>query len=241
MKFLGWFVQVLKKGVWVLGFVPALLDYIITYVPTDYIPTFVSNFLEVGATWHQTLVFTLIGLLISAFLVHSQTETKLTEYEYQEPLYELELREVNSEICRSDAHVHVVSTFSMRSLTPWFGYLIRITIGDKGRVTGLENWEVEDIHVDGRLLTNNNLPFSIPQGECKFDVRALAEIKPFTDSQQQKEWEKVMVPVQLLVAYHTQPVGEVSKLLSLDIPVNLAAEFDLVKTQQEKKAAEKTL
>jgi len=35
-EFILWLCQVLKKGIWLLGFLPALLDYVFAYVPADF-------------------------------------------------------------------------------------------------------------------------------------------------------------------------------------------------------------
>jgi len=81
MTFIRWSWKVLTKGFWILGFVPQLLDYISTYVPTAYIPSSIRNLLEKGGNWQLTLVLVGIGLLVSAYLVHLETAQALKEQE----------------------------------------------------------------------------------------------------------------------------------------------------------------
>jgi len=79
MTFIRWSSRVLKKGFWVLGLVPQLLDYISTYVPSQNIPAAIRNLLEKGGNWRLTLILVSIGLLVSAFLVHLETQQALDE------------------------------------------------------------------------------------------------------------------------------------------------------------------
>jgi len=72
-----WIKQILGKWIWILGFTPLVLDYISTYVPSRYIPTMILRLIKEGANWQLTTGLIVIGLLISAFLVHKETKKEL--------------------------------------------------------------------------------------------------------------------------------------------------------------------
>ncbi len=77
MAFANWAKKVLGKWIWVLGFIPLLLDYISAYIPKNSLPEIVRSFINEGANWQLTLGFVVLGLLWSAFLVHEETRKKL--------------------------------------------------------------------------------------------------------------------------------------------------------------------
>lgn len=57
---------------WLLGFLPLVLDYATTYVPRDALPQPISRLIQAGSTWTLSLVLLAIGLLASAYLVHRE-------------------------------------------------------------------------------------------------------------------------------------------------------------------------
>jgi hypothetical protein len=229
MKFIHWSWRVVKRGIWLLGFLPALLDYIAAYVPADYIPENVSTLLETGASPQGSLVLVAIGLLISAFLVHSKTEARLAAYEHQAPEYELKIQEVTSKLCSKDV-LHIECNFSMRSLKPWPGYLSRVVVEDDDQVEELTDWEIERVY---RLHRNvyvplSDWPFPVPQSECDFKVMIHSKVNEPVDLRQRAVWKKTMIPLHLLIEYYTQPVGDVQKLIPLGVQVDLSEEFDSI-------------
>lgn len=79
--FMNWLGKVLKKWLWILGFLPMVLDYIATYIPDEYVPGYIQRIIDKGVGWQFTLVLVCLGLLISAFLVHLETQRALEECE----------------------------------------------------------------------------------------------------------------------------------------------------------------
>ena len=75
-NFVYWSWRVLKKGFWVLGLVPLLLDYISAYIPSQYIPNYIQSLANKGGNWQLTLVLVCLGLLASAYFVHLETVQK---------------------------------------------------------------------------------------------------------------------------------------------------------------------
>jgi hypothetical protein len=72
-QLVSWLGRVLKKGLWLLGLLPTLVDYIVTYFPQADIPAPIRSLTEKGGDIHLTLVLVSVGLVISAFLVHRET------------------------------------------------------------------------------------------------------------------------------------------------------------------------
>jgi hypothetical protein len=77
MAFVYWARKVLSKWIWLLGFVPLLLDYLVVYIPTNYLPEIVRKLIREGANWQLTSGLVVLGLLLSAFLVHEETKKEL--------------------------------------------------------------------------------------------------------------------------------------------------------------------
>ena len=235
---LRWFWRVTKKGFWILGFLPTLLDYIATYVPARYIPGTVSTFLRTGASLRLSLILVAIGVLISAYLVHLETEATLAAYEYQAPEYELEVQEVRSELCQKDV-VHIECDFSMRGLNPWRGYLGRIAVAGENRVKGLAGWEVEDVCRRQRdvYVPISPWPFPIPQSESQLRVTLHARVQGSVNPEPRAAWGKVEIPLRLLVEYDTQPAGHVQKLVPLEVQADLGKELDAIVASQRLETA----
>ena len=77
-------------------------------------------------------------MVMSAFLVHSETQARLAEYEDQEPKYEVTVLEVpGSRICGPRAHVHVSCRFRMKYLSSWSGFLAGAVVEPEKNVGGL--------------------------------------------------------------------------------------------------------
>ncbi|MCD6400879.1 MAG: hypothetical protein J7L73_03015, partial [Anaerolineales bacterium] len=72
--FFSWLVKVLRKGLWLLGFLPTILDYLSTYIPAQYLPKPVSDFLAQGGIWRFTIFLVIIALLFSSYLVFKETD-----------------------------------------------------------------------------------------------------------------------------------------------------------------------
>lgn len=213
-----WLWQVLKKGIWALGFLPQVLDYIATYVPDEYIPSVMERFIESGGNWQLTLILVVIGLLVSAFLVNVQFEEKLAAYEYQEPKYGLNVSKVTTKICSKD-NVHIDCVFTMTNLTLWAGNLddVGVKIGEP-KLAGLEKWELTQ--------KPRKLPREIPNPSDDFGLVLHAKVNNLIQQSQKDDWCNIQIPLYLKISFYTPPIGYVSKLLYLDVPVNLGSEYD---------------
>lgn len=110
--FAAWGWRILKKGVWLLGFLPQLLDYISTYIPSRYVPVYVRGLLEKGGDWRLTLIFMVTGLLVSAFLVHLETQQALKERDLK--IHEFIDEEPNVIVGFQDEIGHLVETYQIR-------------------------------------------------------------------------------------------------------------------------------
>lgn len=64
----------MKKWIWALGFLPLILDYIATYMPSKYIPELVKSILDNGGNWIVTIVFVSFFFVISSYLVYIEIE-----------------------------------------------------------------------------------------------------------------------------------------------------------------------
>jgi hypothetical protein len=118
MTLINWSWKVLKKGVWVLGFVPQLLDYVSTYVPRKHVPDPILNLLEKGGNWQLTLVLVGVGLFASAYLVHLETIQALAERERR--IRELESQRPDIVVGFQDSAGHLVKKLELQlnSLPP---------------------------------------------------------------------------------------------------------------------------
>lgn len=70
----NWTIKILFKGVWVLGFLPQILDFFSTYIPQKNLPPFILNILQHGGNWNLTLILVFLGFLTSSFLVYLDLE-----------------------------------------------------------------------------------------------------------------------------------------------------------------------
>jgi len=112
MTLVHWSWKVLKKGVWVLGFVPQLLDYVSTYMPPKYVPDPILNLLEKGGNWQFTLILVGGGLLASAYLVHLETAQTLEERERR--IGELESQRPHIVVGFQDSVGHLVKKLELQ-------------------------------------------------------------------------------------------------------------------------------
>lgn len=225
-RFLPWWGQVLKKVWWMLGLPPALLDVIHTWIPPHLRPAFLSGLIEWGISWEWSLILVPIGLLISAFLVHSQTQDRLEAYEYQAPEYELPIEEITSKAC--PIGLHVECTFRIESLNCWFGSLAEITVQRDAQIVGLGNWSVDSVyrHIDSAWLPLPGYPLAIAQAGCELQITMHSKIIGEVDREDREHWKEVLIPVQLRIKYFTQPVGDVQRLFPLDVRVSLEQALD---------------
>lgn len=232
MKFVRWLWKVIRKGVWLLGIFPTLLDYISAYIPGDYIPTHVSDFLGTGGSQNLTLFLAAGGMLVGAFLVHLETEARLADYEHQAPEYELKIKEVTSDFCGSGCHVEVHCHLSIMGTNPFKGELEYITVSSEGQIRGLGRWK---IHGAGYGGARSRLPVTVPNSECDLVVVVHAKIEEETPEPSFRDaWKDVEFSLQLMTGYSTQPVGYVQKPLLVNIPIDLGEQFDALAASRRK-------
>lgn len=90
-----WIVRLLRKGVWVLGFIPLLLDLHTSYLLGDSPPVPILQYLERGTTWSLTAVLVPLGLLFSAYLVHRDSQARINELDSRQAHLTLRLFDVD--------------------------------------------------------------------------------------------------------------------------------------------------
>jgi hypothetical protein len=119
----------------------------------------------------------------------------------------------------------------MKATTAWKGSLTDIIVYGESPLKGLRCWEVvriEHLTTHGHF-TQTRLPFAIPHPECDFEIVIRSEISGPVDSEQRKEWENAVIPVNLVMVYSTQPVEDpIQTKLPLNIQVDLGKQFDSI-------------
>ena len=83
VPFVKWAIRVLKKGFWLLGFLPQIIDYIFAFIPADYIPPPVKSFIDSGGSWNLTLTLLALGLIISSYIVYKEVEKEKQDVQIQ--------------------------------------------------------------------------------------------------------------------------------------------------------------
>ena len=107
LQFMNWFIRISKKGIWLIGFIPLLLDYLTTLIPASYLPRPLLNYIEQGGNWNLTLVLVSLGLIISSYLVFLESEQSKEE-----------LAERFKKIADSQPKIHVGFMESNGTTTP---------------------------------------------------------------------------------------------------------------------------
>ena len=72
-----WPVRLLKKWIWVIGLLPLIYDLIVTYIPSTYLPQAMQDLFLEGIRWEFSVVLLSLGFLVSAYLVHRDTQAEL--------------------------------------------------------------------------------------------------------------------------------------------------------------------
>jgi len=206
---------VIKKWIWLLGLLPAVLDIASTYVP---------GFPQIQIPLEWSIGVGCLGLFISAFLVHLDVKSRLATYEYQEPEYDLQILEVSSKVC-SENNIHIVAAFRMTRRNPWPGALMEISLVDSKLPEGVSAGMISKMDykpVDWHCYNMLKFPYVIPPAGCDFEITVHYPVVKPLDLRDRKQWEEVVIHLGLLIGYETQPVGYVQKSVRLSIPVNLA-------------------
>lgn len=251
-SFWNWLRAIFKKWVWVLGLTPLLLDYVSSYIPEQYTPTSVANFLETGTTWQLSLVLFSIGLFVSIYLVHVDNEkryeseytsvkNRLKTYEHHAPEYLMEITDTDVGTCNSGCHVEIKCTIKIEPTNPWTGFLTKVFIRGKHQLMSLSDWEIERVSVNNNTLRDKPLEIKAPKVDLDVKIKSAINHKI---ELVEHEWNEVTIPINLLIEYMTNPVGQVEISKDLLINANLSRVYpSALKHQQirsERMAEENT-
>ena len=214
-----WLWRVAKKLVWILGLLPAALDYGHAYIP---------GFPQVQIPLGWSIAAVILGIIVSTFLVHLDVRSRLAAYQYQEPDYNLEVLSVEAKACAANK-LHVDTEFRVTRANAWPGTLVEISVIDGQLPDGLGAGQVAQMSykpLDFPWTNLLKLPYTIPPVGCDFEVTVHYPVVKLPDIRDVKQWQDAVVRLGLLVEYYTQPVGYTRKCVPLDIGVDLSELHD---------------
>lgn len=128
-----WLLAVLTRFMPLMLLNPDVLDLIRSFIPNQYIPKFLLDYINAGANWTVTTIWIIAALLISAYAVHhhnqkrllatlSGLQNRLSAYEDHEPKYDITVSEV--EIARTcPCHTQINGLISITPQNAWEGEL----------------------------------------------------------------------------------------------------------------------
>jgi len=223
-----YFIRVLEVWiVWVWFFILDALGLVVdTFVPSFSPPR-----------WLYAAIAT-IGFVIANVKLILDYENKLEAYEFQAPEYEWEITGITSDLCKMACHVNIYCDVSIKAIEPWTGYLVKITVPGENPIRGLGNWEVASVsHGESSCNTISRWPLEITGPVLSLRIRIRAEISEEIDSSESDKWKSVMLPVNFVMGYFTQPVGEVQKLKALTIQTDLEEPIQAASDYYKRKAS----
>jgi hypothetical protein len=104
-SFFHWFLRVIRKWFWVLGFLPLAVDLLTTYIPEEYYRYQLKLIL---GNWIVTGMLFLVGFIVSAYLVHiedqkeiAELSERITEVENREPILEVGFLDKRNDLDKS--------------------------------------------------------------------------------------------------------------------------------------------
>lgn len=148
-----WLTRVLTKWIWLIGLLPLVLDFLTAFIPKRYIPNFILSLLEEGTQWEVTLILFSVGLFISAYLVHRETQIQLSNLVTQQANLWLECSKL---VFLHDAPAHTSEGRYQDGLKP-NGLPVRaivsaqIEVHNLGREDGHLDWDLDN---DQTVLSN---------------------------------------------------------------------------------------
>lgn len=214
-----WSCLIVKKWVWLIGLLPAALEFGDTYIP---------GFPRVHVPLEWSIAAGSLGIIVCAYLVHLDVRARLATYEYQEPQCNLEVLSVEAKACAANK-LHVDTEFRVTRANAWPGTLVEISVIDGQLPDGLGAGQVAQMSykpLDFPWTNLLKLPYTIPPVGCDFEVTVHYPVVKLPDIRDVKQWQDAVVRLGLLVEYYTQPVGYTRKCVPLDIGVDLSELHD---------------
>lgn len=220
-----------------------------------YLPKYLVKILEVWIVWVWFVILDTLGLIVDTFVptfspprwlywtiagagfivanakLLLDYEERLEAYEYQAPEYEVQIVNVSTDICRTACHVNVYCDISIKAVTPWTGHLIKVTADGENPIQGLGLWEVHGTWYGDSCASPAHLPLELPDPILNLRIKIRSEISEPIDPPQS---HIVLLPVNLVIGYFTQPVGDVQKIEALTVPVYLQEALQAILAYQEK-------
>ena len=225
-----------------------------------YLPKYFAKILEVWIVWVWFFALDALGLVVDTFVptfspprwlyavipgigfaianvkLLLDSERRLEAYEYQAPEYELEVTDVSSDVCRMACHVNIYCDVSIKATTPWTGYLVKITVPAENPIRGLGNWEVADVSYRERCNRISRWPLEIPDPVLNLQIKIRAVTSDQIDPSESDKWRCVAFPVNFVIGYFTQPIGDVQKLKTLPVQADLEKHLQTVLEYQRRGA-----
>jgi hypothetical protein len=223
MGFIHWIWLVVKKWVWLIALLPATLELLSTYIPW---------FPQVRLSWQWSVGIGLVGLLISAYLVHRDVKAALAIYQDHEPKYDLSVLELETKNCAPE-QAHIECTVRIVNTTLWLGQIEQISLANGKLPTGLSGGIISSQSyqpIGWHCYNMLKLPYLIPQNGVDIQLEIHYSVGKSLDVRFRKSWERMQISINFLVGYETQPVGYIQKSVLLQIPVNLGKVFDELST-----------
>lgn len=218
-EFPFWIKNVLKKWVWLLGLLPIIIDYGSAYVPA---------FPDIELSWRWIVILGGVGLFISAFLVHIDLRKQLSKYEYHEPVYEVEVIDLDARLCTQD-QIHVECAVPIRNQTPWPGRLVRISVSSAELPQGITSVVLETTNYRPLDFLHENhlrLPQEITAAGIEIRPTIHYHIQHPLAEYKRDSWSDWTMDLQLVIGYSTQPIGYVEKLIEISHEMHLEHLFD---------------
>jgi len=113
---------------------PDVLDLIHSFIPNQYIPKFLLNYINAGANWTVTTIWIIAALLISTCAVHrhnqkrlsatlSGLQNRLSAYEDHEPKYDIAVSKVEVVARTCSCHTQIIGLINIAPQNAWEGEL----------------------------------------------------------------------------------------------------------------------
>ncbi len=228
-----WLLSVIKKGVWILGFLPTALDYLIVYLPKDLFPAMLVDFLSQGISPQLSIIFMLSGFAISAFLVYADIQSRLWVYEKDSPHYKIDLVKATSHKSSLGGFIYLNCLFRFTSTTPWSASLRQIAVQQERGPRILASWAIVQV-------SPKTLPFTIPHPEFDLAITIRTELMVEDRLGFKFQWRKVPISVYFHISYPIRPIGEAQRLIRYDLKINLRAQFEeIMKIRKNQKRKER--